>query len=65
MPPAPMALPKKMVDQNPMSMFTLRSYRQEGEDRPIPQLLEGQVIVVQEADLVQTRKVIPDLAKWT
>lgn len=30
-----------------------------------PQSVEGQVIVVQAADLVQTRKLIPDLATWT
>ena len=29
-----------------------------------PHSLEGQVIVVQAADLLQTRKIIPDLATW-
>ena len=32
--------------------------------RSVPQGLEGQVIVVQAADLMQTRKIIPDLATW-
>lgn len=35
-----------------------------GKSRPAPQLLEGQVIVVEAADLIRTRKVIPDLATW-
>lgn len=35
-----------------------------GKARPAPQVLEGQVIVVQAADLLQTRKIIPDLAIW-
>lgn len=35
-----------------------------GKGRPMPQSLEGQVIVVQAADLFQARKIIPDLATW-
>ena len=30
----------------------------------LPQMLEGQVILIQSADLVQSRKMIPDLATW-
>ena len=30
----------------------------------MPQSLEGQIIVVQAAELMQTRKIIPDLATW-
>lgn len=36
-----------------------------GKARSVPQSLEGQVIVVQAADLLQDRKLIPDLATWT
>ena len=35
-----------------------------GKGRPMPQSLEGQVIVVQAAELLQARKIIPDLATW-
>ena len=36
-----------------------------GRGRQAPQVLEGQVVVVQAADLVQSRRIIPDLATWT
>ena len=35
-----------------------------GKGRPLGQAFEGQVVVVQAADLVQTRKLIPDVATW-
>lgn len=35
-----------------------------GKGRPVLQSLEGQVTVVQEAELLQARKTIPDLATW-
>ena len=35
-----------------------------GKSRPITQDLEGRVLVVQAADLAQSRKLIPDLATW-
>ena len=35
-----------------------------GKGRPMPQSLEGQVIMVQAAELLQARKIIPDLATW-
>lgn len=35
-----------------------------GKSRTMPQSLEGQVIVVQAADLLQARRIIPDLATW-
>ena len=35
-----------------------------GKGRPMPQLLEGQIIVVQAAELMQVRKIIPDIATW-
>ena len=36
-----------------------------GKNRPVTQAMEGQVLVVQAADLLQSRKVIPDLATWS
>ena len=36
-----------------------------GKSRPLPQSLEGHIIVVQAADLAQPRRVIPDLATWS
>ena len=33
--------------------------------QPIPQAMEGQVIVVKAADLVQSRRLIPDYATWS
>lgn len=36
-----------------------------GKARPPPQALEGQVVVVHAADLLQSRKVIPDFATWS
>lgn len=35
-----------------------------GKNCPIPQTLEGQMMVIQAADLAQARKLIPDLATW-
>ena len=35
-----------------------------GKGRPMPQSLEGQVIMVQATELLQARKIIPDLATW-
>jgi hypothetical protein len=35
-----------------------------GKGRPLSQPLDGQVVVVQAADLLQTRRIIPDLATW-
>ena len=35
-----------------------------GKSRPLPQSLEGHIIVVQAANLAQPRRVIPDLATW-
>lgn len=36
-----------------------------GKSRTLSQAMEGQVLVVQAADLLQTRKVIPDFATWS
>lgn len=36
-----------------------------GKGRNMPQALEGQVVVIQATDLMQSRRIIPDLATWT
>lgn len=60
------ALPKKLVANilagEYIDFDDLHPAR--GKTRPASQALEGQVIVVQAADLLQTRKIIPDLATW-
>ena len=35
-----------------------------GRRRPLPQVGDGQVVVVQAMDLISTWKTIPDLATW-
>lgn len=35
-----------------------------GKARSVPQSLEGQILIVQASDFMQSRKVIPDLATW-
>ena len=60
------ALPKKLVKKikaNEYIDFT-ELPPAKGKSRPVPQSLEGQVLVVQAADLLQARKIIPDLATW-
>ena len=60
------ALPKKLVEKikaNEYIDFTELPLAK-GKSRPVPQSLEGQVLVVQAADLLQARKIIPDLATW-
>ena len=60
------ALPKKLVEKikaNEYIDFT-ELPPAKGKSRPVPQSLEGQVLVVQAADLLQARKIIPDLATW-
>ena len=60
------ALPKKMIERilaNEYIDFTeLPPAR--GKVRSMPTGLEGQVVLVQAADLAQPRKLIPDLATW-
>ena len=60
------ALPKKLVAKilanEYIDFAELPPAR--GKTRPASQALEGQVIVVQAADFLQTRKIIPDLATW-
>lgn len=61
------ALPKKFIEK-----IRGREYVDfadmppaKGKSRPLSQALDGQVLVVQAADLLQTRKLIPDLSVWT
>ena len=61
-----LALPKKLVEK-----ITANEYIDFGELPPtkgkvqaLPTGLEGQVVLVQAADLVQPKKLIPDLATW-
>ena len=60
------ALPKKMVER-----ILSREYIDfaelppaKGKVRGIPSGLDGQVVLVQAADLLQSKKLIPDLATW-
>ena len=61
------ALPKKLVERIRANEYIdlTELPPAKGKGRPVPQSLEGQVIVVQAAELVQSRKIVPDLATWT
>ena len=73
-PPAPLvtigtglpALPKKLIARVLANEYIDFSELPpaKGKGRPMPHSLEGQVVVVQAAELLQTRKIIPDLATW-
>ena len=60
------ALPKKLVDKIVANQYI--DFNElpppKGKGRLVSQAFEGQVIVVQAADLMQNRKTIPDLATW-
>ena len=60
------ALQKKLVDRIRANEYIdfAELPPAKGKGRPVPQSLEGQIIVVQAADLMHTRKIIPDLATW-
>ena len=60
------ALSKKMVAKRLASEYVDFSELPpaKGKGRAMPQSLEGQVIVVQAADLLQAGRIIPDLATW-
>ena len=60
------ALPKKLVDKMVAGEYVdfAELPPAKGKARAVPQALEGQVLVVQAADLMQSRKIIPDLATW-
>ena len=59
-------MPKKLVDKilagEYVDFAELPPAR--GKARAVPQALEGQIVVDQAADLLQSRHVIPDLATW-
>lgn len=60
------ALPKKLTDKilaNEYIDFNDLPPAK-GRSKVLPQMLEGQVILIQSADLIQSRKMIPDLATW-
>ncbi len=61
------ALPKKVLEKMLKDEYVDFNELQpaKGKGRTVPQALEGQVIVVQAADLMANRKIIPDLATWT
>ena len=60
------ALPKKLIVRMLANEYIDFSELPpaKGKGRPMPQSLEGQVIVAQAAELLQARKIIPDLATW-
>lgn len=60
------ALPKKTVEKIEAGEYVDFSDLPpaKGKGRSMTQAFEGQVIVVQAADLLQARKLIPDLATW-
>ncbi len=57
------ALPKKLCEKIAANEFS-ELPPAKGKGRSMSQAFEGQVIVVQAADLMQSRKIIPDLATW-
>ena len=56
------ALPKKLVAKILANEYI--DFTKLPPARPAPQALEGQVVVVQAADLLQSRKMILDLGTW-
>ena len=60
------ALPRKLVEKIQANEYIDFNDLPpaKGRSRVLSQMLEGQVILVQSADLVQSRKMIPDLATW-
>ena len=60
------ALPKKLVDRILSNEYIDFSELPpaKGKVRPLHQSFEGQVILVQAEDLLQSRKLIPDLPTW-
>ena len=60
------ALPRKLVEKIQANEYIDFNDLPpaKGRSRVLSQMLEGQVILVQSADLVQSRKMIPDLSTW-
>lgn len=59
-------IPKKLVEKIRATEYVdfAELPPAKGKNRPISQTLEGQIVVIQAADLAQARKLIPDLATW-
>ena len=57
------ALSKRLVEKIRVNEFA-ELPPAKGKSRPLSQAGEGHVVVVQAADLLQSRKIIPDLATW-
>ena len=60
------SLPKKCVDKILAGEFMdfAELPPAKGKVKAIPQAGEGQIVVIQAADLMESRKLIPDLAMW-
>ena len=60
------ALPKKLIARILANEYVdlAELPPAKGKARPMTQALEGQIVVVQAAELMQTKKMIPDLATW-
>ena len=60
------ALPKKLIARVLANEYIdfLEVPPAKVKGRPMPKSLEGQLIVVQATELLQIRKIIPDLATW-
>ena len=61
------ALPKKLVEKIRANEYIDFSELPpaKGKSRPLASNLEGQILVVQAADLMQAKRIIPDLATWS
>jgi len=60
------AIPRKLADRIKVGEYVdfMELPPARGKSRPITQAPEGQVIVVQAADIAPARKLVPDLSTW-
>ena len=60
-------LPKRLIDRIRASEYIdfAELLPAKGKSRTVSQAMEGQVLVVQATDWLQSRKIIPDLATWS
>ena len=60
-------LPKRLIDKIRASEYIdfVELPPAKGKSRTVSQVMEGQVLVVQATDWLQSRKIIPDLATWS
>lgn len=60
------SLSKKLVDKIKSNEYVdfAELPPAKGKSKPLPNILEGQIVIVQAADLLQSRQVIPDFATW-